>query len=109
MVGAPFWFELLERLVSFRSGGSGGQPARADQDPAAATPRVLARDQNPAFIASVLRAVSPGASGQGGPGAAGGQPGAPGEVEVSVPESELLRNIKRAVAAGAPSAASPSG
>ena len=63
MVGAPFWFELLERLVSFRSGGSGGQPARADQDPAAATPRVLARDQNPAFIASVLRAVRSGCTG----------------------------------------------
>lgn len=93
MVGAPFWFELLERLVTFKSGGTGGQPARADQDPAAATPRVLARDQNPAYIASALRAVG-----------ATGPAGAPGEVEVSVPESELLRNIKRAVAAGGPAA-----
>ena len=88
MVGAPFWFELLERLVSFKSGGTGGQPARADQDPAAATPRVLARDPNPAFIASVLKATT--------------APGAPGEVEVSLPESELIRNIKRAVAASRP-------
>ena len=88
MVGAPVWFELLERLITFRSGGSGGQPARADQDPAAATPRVLARDQNPAF-------------------GAGCGPGAPGEVEASVPESELLRNIKRAVAADAPAAPPP--
>ena len=48
MVGAPFWFELLGRLVTFRVGGSGGQPPRADQDPAAATPRVMARDLNPA-------------------------------------------------------------
>jgi hypothetical protein len=102
MVGAPFWFELLERLVTFKSGGTGGQPARADQDPAAATPRVLARDQNPAYIASALRVV--GAAG------APASPGTPGEVEVSVPESELLRNIKRAIAASAPAAApSPSG
>ncbi|MEP6650708.1 MAG: hypothetical protein ABJA74_12490 [Lapillicoccus sp.] len=96
-VGAPFWFELLERLITFKSGGTGGQPARADQDPAAATPRVLARDQNPAYIASVLRAVTPS-----------GASGTPGEVEVSVPESELLQNIKRAVAAGAPTAAGSS-
>jgi hypothetical protein len=96
MVGAPFWFELLERLITFRSGGSGGQPARADQDPAAATPRVLARDQNPAYIATALRAVSPA-----------GPPGAPAEVEVSVPESELLRNIKKAVAAGGRAAVGP--
>ena len=100
MVGAPFWFELLERLITFKSGGTGGQPARADQDPAAATPRVLARDQNPAYIASALRVV--GAAG------APGSPGTPGEVEVSVPESELLRNIKRAIAASAPVAASSS-
>ena len=98
MVGAPFWFELLERLITFKSGGSGGQPARADQDPAAATPRVLARDQNPAYTASALRAV--GAAG------APGSTGAPGEVEVSVPESELLTNIKRAIARGAPAAPS---
>jgi len=50
---------------------------------------VLARDQNPAF-------------------GAGGGPGAPGEVEVSVPESEMLRNIKRAVAAGEPAPPRPS-
>jgi hypothetical protein len=97
MVGAPFWFELLERLITFKSGGSGGQPARADQDPAAATPRVLARDQNPAYIASALRVV--GAAG------APGSSGTPGEVEVSVPESELLTNIKRAIVRGAPAAA----
>ncbi len=105
MVGAPFWFELLERLITFKSGGSGGQPARADQDPAAATPRVLARDANPAYIASALRVV--GAAG------APGSPGTPGEVEVSVPESELLKNIKRAIERSAPGAAtlasSPSG
>jgi hypothetical protein len=99
MVGAPFWFELLERLITFKSGGSGGQPARADQDPAAATPRVLARDANPAYIASALRVV----------GAAGspGSPGTPGEVEVSVPESELLQNIKRAIDRSAPGAVTP--
>ncbi len=99
MVGAPFWFELLERLISFKSGGTGGQPARADQDPAAATPRLLARDQNPAYIAAALRVVAS----TGSPGTSGGpaSPGAAarsGEVEVSGPESELLRNIKRAVA-----------
>lgn len=104
-VGAPFWFDLLGRLTTFRSGGAGGQPPRADQDPAAATPRVLARDSNPAFIASVLRAVRPGA---GAPGAAE-TPGAPGsqgsqgsqgiapELEIAVPESPLLRNIKKAL------------
>lgn len=98
MVGAPFWFDLLGRLVSFRSGGSGGQPPRADQDPAAATPRVLARDSNPAFIASVLRAVSGPVAGGGGapPGRPPGQGAAP-ELEIAVPESELLRNIKRAL------------
>jgi len=85
MVGAPFWFELLERLITFKSGGSGGQPARADQDPAAATPRVLARDQNPSLGAA-------GAPGQG-----------------PAPESELMRNVKHAVAASAPTAAAPSG
>jgi hypothetical protein len=94
MVGAPFWFELLERLITFRSGGTGGQPARADQDPAAATPRVLARDQNPAYIAAALRVV--------GPTGTPGSPGMPGEVEVSVPESQLLQNIKRAIALSAP-------
>jgi len=83
MVGAPFWFELLERLITFKSGGSGGQPARADQDPAAATPRVLARDQNPSLGAA-------------------GPPGAPGQG--AAPESELMRNIKHAVAASAPPA-----
>jgi hypothetical protein len=94
MVGAPFWFELLERLITFKSGGTGGQPARADQDPAAATPRVLARDQNPAYIAAALRVV--------GPTNAPGSPGSPGEVEVSVPESQLLQNVKRAIALSAP-------
>ena len=41
-------------------------------------------------------------------GAAGapGSTGTPGEVEVSVPESELLTNIKRAIARGAPAAPS---
>jgi hypothetical protein len=94
MVGAPFWFELLERLITFKSGGTGGQPARADQDPAAATPRVLARDQNPAYIAAALRVV--------GPTNAPGSSGSPGEVEVSVPESQLLQNVKRAIALSAP-------
>jgi hypothetical protein len=93
MVGAPFWFELLERLITFKSGGSGGQPARADQDPAAATPRVLARDQNPAFGVSAPRGV--------------GAAGAP--TEAAAPESELMRNIQRAVAASAPAAVAPSG
>jgi hypothetical protein len=88
MVGAPFWFELLERLITFKSGASGGQPARADQDPAAATPRVLARDQNPSLGAA-------------------GPPGAPGQA--LAPESELMRNIKHAVAASARTAAAPSG
>jgi hypothetical protein len=88
MVGAPFWFELLERLVTFKSAGSGGQPARADQDPAAATPRVLARDQNPS-----LGAAWP--------------PGAP--AQAPAPESQLMRNIKHAVAASAPTAVAPSG
>jgi hypothetical protein len=58
---------------------------------------VLARDQNPAYIASALRVV--GAAG------APGSSGTPGEVEVSVPESELLTNIKRAIVRGAPAAA----
>ncbi len=73
MVGAPFWFELLGRLVTFRVGGSGGQPPRADQDPAAATPRVLARDLNPAAA-----------------------PDAP------VPESPLLAHVRAAVSRSAP-------
>jgi hypothetical protein len=88
MVGAPFWFELLERLITFKSGGSGGQPARADQDPAAATPRVLARDQNPSLGAA-------------------GAPGVPGQGPA--PESELMRNIQRAVAASASPSVAPSG
>src|SRR4029453_13799975 len=36
MVGAPFWFELLERLLTFKSGGPGGQAARGDRETAAA-------------------------------------------------------------------------
>ncbi|MEP6630586.1 MAG: hypothetical protein ABJA89_08950 [Lapillicoccus sp.] len=73
MVGAPFWFELLGRLVTFRVGGSGGQPPRADRDPAAATPRVLTRDGNPAAA-----------------------PDAP------VPESPLLAHVRKAVQGSAP-------
>ncbi len=107
MVGAPFWFELLGRLITFRVGGSGGQPPRADQDPAAATPRVLARDANPAFIESVVRAVRPGG---GAGGAGGGAPGADPEVEISIPESPLITNVRRAVegSAATPKRSSPS-
>ena len=82
MVGAPFWFDLLGRLITFRVGGSGGQPPRADQDPAAATPRVLARDANPAF-AQIVGSVSPGVR----PGGA-----------AAPPESPLIANVRRAVA-----------
>ena len=74
MVGAPYWFELLGRLVSFRSGG---QPPRADQDPAAATSRVLARESAAGSAAGGRQSVLPGAA----------------------PESELLRRVKAAVQA----------
>jgi len=89
MVGAPFWFDLLGRLITFRVGGSGGQPPRADQDPAAATPRVLARDANPAFAE---------AGGSVGP-PVGSQGVAPGSVPTG--ESPLITHVRRAVAASA--------
>lgn len=81
MVGAPFWFELLGRLITFRVGGSGGQPPRAALDPAAATPRVLAREANPAFAQAAggqTQGVRPGS----GP---------------TVPESPLIANVRSAV------------
>lgn len=39
MLGAPFWFDLLTRLVSLRS--SGAKPARAPEDPGSATAQMM--------------------------------------------------------------------
>jgi hypothetical protein len=90
MVGAPFWFELLGRLVTFRVGGSGGQPPGAAQDPAAATSRLLARETLPTqqtqqgaiaavespLVAHVRRAVDRSTGGRsGGPVSPAGAPG----------------------------------
>lgn len=79
MVGAPFWFELLGRLVSWRSGG---QPPTADRDPAAATTRLAARDTGPTVLA---------------PGGAG-----------AAPESVLLQRIKAAISPGSTGASTQS-
>lgn len=91
MVGAPFWFELLGRLITFRVGGSGGQPPRAAQDPAAATPRLLLRDANPGRPASSSAAGAPGA--QQTPGV----PRIPGIPGATATESPLLQHVRRAV------------
>lgn len=65
MLGAPFWFDTLTRLVSIRS--SGQKPPRAPDDPASATsvmraaggPAAIGRDGAVAFGAPVGGAVTP--------------------------------------------------
>ena len=83
MVGAPFWFELLERLVSSGRAGPAASrrgptrtppPRRLGCWPATRTPRSSRRRSGWSRAA----------------GAAWFSSGTPGEVEVSVPESELL-------------------
>lgn len=98
MVGAPFWFELLGRLITFRVGGSGGPPPRAAQDPAAATPRLLLRDANPGLQASSDAAGTRGATGTSGTSGRPGSPGTTGSPRTpAAAESPLLQHVRRAV------------
>jgi hypothetical protein len=50
MLGAPFWFDALSRLVSLRA--TGAKPPTADHDPAAAT----------SLRASVMASMAPAAA-----------------------------------------------
>ena len=67
MLGAPFWFDLLTRLVSLRSAGK--KPAPAGEDPGSATTRMLQQGTGPSPGDGPERegAVSFGAPVGGGP------------------------------------------
>lgn len=68
MMGAPFWFDLLTRLVSLRFAGR--KPARAPDDPASAASQVLGGGPSAAAIGAVAvpaAAVAFGVPGEGVP------------------------------------------
>ena len=84
MLGAPFWFDLLTRLVSLRSAGT--KPPTAAEDPASATrlqlasqPAQASTDRAVAIAqAAAQTAGQPPPAGEAqGAGVAGGAPGAP--------------------------------
>jgi hypothetical protein len=56
MLGAPFWYGLLTRMVSLRA--SGGKPPPAGQDPASATTAVEAMDAPPSGAVTLTDALA---------------------------------------------------
>jgi hypothetical protein len=56
MLGAPFWYGLLTRMVSLRA--SGDKPPPAAQDPASATTAVDSMDTRPAGVVTLTEALA---------------------------------------------------
>jgi len=56
MLGAPFWFDLLSKLVSLRTAGA--KPPKASEDPSSATGLKLAAEPGAAASALVQSAVT---------------------------------------------------
>jgi hypothetical protein len=71
-LGAPFWFDVLSRLVSLRA--TGAKPGPATEDPAAAT-SLRASAAPAAGVAAALERATDGGEGVAGPAPApGGRP-----------------------------------